>query len=187
MDFYRQFMPDDDARKFVRACEALQPPGNAAKLIMHQCRRLVLLAQEVGDAKPNRHSLQLLFLLICAEAVAKLADGRLTGSRKAVQTFFRDHVPSSEQDLVSQRFRESGTLSPLSLQQAVNVLYDVRCSVAHEGDYWGFNLGSGLDWTLTGYRHIESHLAVAELIRIIVEGSVIAARKCLASSPSGNL
>src|SRR5438477_9073564 len=101
--FYSRFFTStNEACSFVDACEAQRPPHNAAKLIMHQGQRLVSLAEDVPRIRPKRESLQIFFLAVCAEAVAKLHAGPSVSlrSRQAVREFFCRLVPEPHRELL---------------------------------------------------------------------------------------
>ena len=87
------FASVDDARGFVETLEALcnGDPRHPAKIMMHQTQRLISLADDLPSIRPNNETLQLLFLLIYAEHIAKLFKD-FTGegqSRAYVRNFFR--------------------------------------------------------------------------------------------------
>jgi len=64
------------------------PPRNIAKLIMHQGQRLVSLAEDVLRIRPKRESMQVFFLVVCGEAVAKLM--LVPKTRSGLATLFRE-------------------------------------------------------------------------------------------------
>jgi hypothetical protein len=142
LSFYVSFFTSTDkARKFVEACEAQPAEANRAKIIMHQTQRLVSIADKIPQIRPGRVALQILFLIVCAECVAKLyKDFKGEGkSHEHVQIFFNDLLTDDDKELIGNGFRtiDSG---PLGLKAAVDVLYAVRCDVVHEGQYWAFSL-----------------------------------------------
>jgi len=179
--FYQPFFPSsEEARKFVDDCEAQSPPSNVAKLIMHQGQRLVSLAQEIPTIRPSRESLQVFFLIVCAEAIAKLdaSGGAALGSRRAVRDFFSSCVPDPSRSRFGDGFT-SHSHTPLGPQGAADILYDVRCDVAHKGNYWGFTLKHGGTPMLTSAPPVIAHLTIEELIQIVVHGCIAAARRHL--------
>jgi hypothetical protein len=147
--FYSPFLGSEtDARALVTPLEALRlgDARHPAKIMMHQTQRLVSLADDLPTIRPGNETLQLLFLLICAEHVAKLAhnfdrDGK---SKIYVQNFFRWFFLPEQQQQLSAGITNHDH-DPLSLRQAVDALYDVRCDVVHEGKYWGFHFRGGED------------------------------------------
>ncbi|MBD3671243.1 MAG: hypothetical protein HUJ29_10750 [Gammaproteobacteria bacterium] len=75
INFYEPFFPNrDDATSFVEKYEELCPDGKAhtAKIMMHQTQRLVSLADDIPNIRAGNETLPLLFLLVCAEHIAKL-------------------------------------------------------------------------------------------------------------------
>ena len=74
---YESFLADaldDPARAkdlYARACATDSTP----KVILHQTARLVSLADWMDEVAPSRPALKILFLIILAEAVAKMAFG----------------------------------------------------------------------------------------------------------------
>jgi hypothetical protein len=175
--FYRPyFQSDPDAASFVDRCEAQRPPYNAAKLIMHQTRRLIHLANNIPQIEPKRESLQLLFLIICAECVAKLhqgfsADGQ---SRRHVRLFFNTLLPAAYREKLCNGF-VSTTYKPLRLRRIIDLLYDVRCDVVHEGRYWMFTLHDGSTDMLNVDPNFIARLSIEELRDIIIQGCIAAA------------
>ena len=92
--FEPHFESYEATHKFVSACEAGK--GKPPMLMMHQTKRLVTLADDIGKAQ-KKDSLRVLFLLICAEAVAKLHHG-FTGEGQSqfyTQKFFHEFFVSS--------------------------------------------------------------------------------------------
>ena len=220
IEFYRRFFPSfEGAEEFVQACEAQDPPNNTAKLIMHQGQRLISLAEEIPKLRPARPALQVFFLVVCAEAVAKLEEGAAPegGSRKAVRRFFKELVPEDEQLALSRglkryksteglhprpddpkkraadvkRIREVGSEVLLKerdlerLQEVVDFLYDVRCSVAHEGKYWEVGLGIEGQWVFSlpsfqGKEYVvRAKITADQLCTVVAQGCIQAARRSL--------
>jgi hypothetical protein len=102
VSFYEPFFDGlEGARRFVENLERINDPDlrpHKAKIMMHQTQRLVSLADEIVELRSGRQSLQLLFLMICAENVAKLFDdfdgeGK---SRHYVREFFATHVAGDD-------------------------------------------------------------------------------------------
>ena len=205
IDFYKKcFASRGEAEAFVKACESQEPPNNTAKIIMHQGQRLVSLAEDMPKLRPGRESLQVFFLIVCAEAVSKLDAGSLSGmkSKEAVIRFFKELVPEGQQHRLAdglrrrkqdedrRRVREPlewmKSITPEErmlrrLVEAVEVLYAVRCSVAHEGVYWEISFKSGNlgmlsivnDWVTT------ASITMEELCNVVAHGCVKAAQKHL--------
>jgi hypothetical protein len=93
IDFFKQYFPDMQAvEHFVNKCESLTPSdsNHKAKIMLHQTQRLISIADDLPTLRPKRESLQLLFLIVCAEHISKLHYGfKGEGqSRKYVKRFF---------------------------------------------------------------------------------------------------
>ena len=205
VDFYESYLASRvEAEGFVNSCEEQEPPNNKAKIIMHQGQRLVSLAQEIPKLRPNRESLQVFFLVVCAEAVSKLdADSTSGGSKAAVVRFFKEFVPADQQLTLANGVRRrqhtderrtsgsEGTdwMNPASgeeraqrqLADAVDVLYAVRNSVAHEGNYWDFSLRSGDVRMLSIVEGwvVNSNITISSLCSVVAHGCIEVARRNL--------
>jgi hypothetical protein len=174
--FYRPFFRSDiDARAFVAPVEALRlgDARHPAKIMMHQAQRLVSLADDLPSIRKGNETLQLLFLLVCAEHIAKLAHNfnREGSSRTYVQNFFRWFLSPEQQRQLSVGITKHG-YDPLSLRQAVDALYDVRCDVVREGRYWGFHFRIGEDPILNCDPDVIVSLSLGEFRRLVVIGCV---------------
>jgi hypothetical protein len=81
--------------------------------------------------------------MICAEHISKLHEhvGAEGKSRYFTRKFFVDHVLDEDKRHIMEGFVRHGSsgLQISSLDEAINGLYDVRCSVVHEGKYWNFH------------------------------------------------
>ena len=179
LSFYRPFFGNEDqVRDFVASVETLGPDDrrHAAKIMMHQTLRLVSLADKVPLILKNSEALQLLFLLVCAEHIAKLADNydKDGKSQTYVQNFFSWFLSPEQQQQLS--FGITGPdREPFTLQQVVKALYDVRCDVVHEGKYWDFQFKSG-DCPLLSDMIVS--LTLAEFRWILVMGCIKAIQTC---------
>jgi hypothetical protein len=117
--------------------------------------------------------LPLLFLLICAENIAKLANNfdREDKSKQYVRNFFNWFLSPEEQDKLCSNISKHDRRS-LSLQEAIDALYEVRCDVVHEGKYWGFHFHDGA----TPMINLESDVVVSltfETFRsLVVKGCI---------------
>jgi len=175
LDFYRPYFPSEsEARLFIGDCE--KSSDAAAMLIMHQAARLVTISKKMAEIQPGRDALELLFLLICAENVSKLHDdfhdeGK---SRHYVQTFFSQFLSNSEKAQIEEKFLTLD-LGLMNLGQIIDVLYDTRCDVVHEGKYWGFSFSSYGVSTATVETPVLTRMSIEELRSIVVNGCVRAA------------
>ncbi|MGC9982101.1 MAG: hypothetical protein ABSF35_00600 [Polyangia bacterium] len=176
LDFYQPYFPSEsEARRFIGDCE--KSSDDAAMLIMHQAARLVTISKKMAEIQPRRDALALLFLLICAENVSKLHDdfhdeGK---SRHYVQTFFSQFLSNSEKAQIEEKFLTLD-LGLMSLGQIIDVLYDTRCDVVHEGKYWGFSFSSHGVPTATVETPVLTRMSIDEFRSIVVNGCVQAAR-----------
>lgn len=178
LSFYAMFFDaPDQAGHFVQQCEDARPLRHPSRIIMHQCCRLVTLARDVVELRPAHHGLQVLFLLICAEATTKLHAGNTArdGSRSAVLSFFEDLLPEPAKQQLINGFRKQPD-DVATLRYIANNLYDVRCDVAHEGDYWSvFFSRDGVPTTSRGWPLVAT-LSIESFTTIIVDGCIAAAR-----------
>src|SRR5689334_12003648 len=91
--FMPYFSSPESVHEFVQRCEQLDGP-HPAKLMMHQTQRLVSLADEAPQLPSGGESLKVLFLIVCAENIAKLHDDFADEghSKKFVRQFFDQFV-----------------------------------------------------------------------------------------------
>ena len=174
--FYSPFFESDgDARAFVTPLEALDlgDARHQAKIMMHQAQRLVSLADDLPKIRKGNETLQLLFLLVCAEHIAKLAHNfdREGLSRTYVQNFFRWFLSQEQQQQLSVGITKHDH-NPLSLRQAVDALYHVRCDVVHEGKYWGFQFRVREDPILNCEPDVIVSLTLCEFRQLVVKGCI---------------
>ena len=180
LDFYRPHVEsEEDLRTFVTAC-ADQVGPHASKIIMHQVRRLVLLADDTHQLRPGRDSLAVFWYVVCAEAVSKLqADKSDEGlSRQHVRRFFCELASPTDRDSLAGGFKHLEDLRPMTVSEAAGILYDVRCSVAHEGNYWEFTMAQGIDMINVAQPAIVS-ITLGELRDLVVRTGVTAAKSRL--------
>ncbi len=92
--FYASAFPNaGDSVRFFEEVEALPSASRQrVKAVLHQAARMLWLADRIDDVARGRPALQILFFLIAAEAVAKLAfnfshEGK---SRHYVHRFFEE-------------------------------------------------------------------------------------------------
>src|SRR5205823_5785011 len=129
---------------FVDACEAQRPPQQRREA-HHAPGPKARLARRGRSENPAEAGVAAdFFLAVCAEAVAKLHAGPSVSlrSRQAVREFFCRLVPEPHRELLGEGFRTYRHY-PLGTSAVADVLYEVRCSVAHEGSYWDFALHDG--------------------------------------------
>jgi hypothetical protein len=171
------------ARAFVDAAEA-KPPAN---LIVHQTARMIRLAGLMANVEPDRPALQLLFLIIAAETAAKLYCGHQGEgeSKRHVRKFFEDISDDRARARLGEAFAAIENFEFLSTRDSIDLLYEVRCDVVHEGRYWFFDLPirvSDLDQgderaMLHRDRGVIPRISVEEIRRLVLEGAVAACEK----------
>lgn len=183
--FYAEvFSSLDAAKAFYKQLEGLSPEKNAAKIVLHQAARMVWLADQIDEVARGRPALQILFYLIAAELVAKITfhfegEGE---SRNYVRRFFAEICSNDTRAKLSKSFSKTHSV-PLSSQDAVDLLYSIRCDVAHEGKYSSFHLPLSSDafpqLTIVGEESFVAQLTIQELRRMVLEGAVMASQKLL--------
>src|ERR1700731_89786 len=164
--------------------EAVAPSGvySDAKIILHQTARMVWLADKVEDGALGRPAFQILFYLTAAELVAKIVakyEGEAE-SKKHVQKFFSEICESSQKERLEKAFRTVGG-SFVTLEEAINYLYRIRCDVVHRGQYYMFSLPPTMtDIPLlsgSGNNNLIAEITLPELRQIILQGAVLAAKQ----------
>ncbi len=181
LKFYEPFFEDrQSAIQFVERCENLTPENSnhIAKIMMHQTQRLLSIANDMPQIRPQREVLQLLFVLICAENIAKLHDDYTDEgkSRYYVRKFFESFLSDSYQKKIGNGFidNEDNLLRPLGLRKAIDILYDVRCDVVHEGNYWGLSFHDGRMPMVNVEPNVNVYIRFEELKDIVVYGCITA-------------
>ena len=178
--FYKPFFPSERlARDFVVPFEALPlgDPRHPAKIMMHQVQRLVSLADDIPSIRKGNETLPLLFLLICVEDIAKLCDDFVgEGQSKAyVRNFFEWFLLPQEQKELCIRITNHEQTS-LSLRDAVDMFYDVRCDIVHEGKYWGFHFQCGATPMMSCDPDVTLSLSLKDFRGVVVRGCIKAIR-----------
>ena len=178
MRFFRPHFPSEEALlRFIEPLEALArgDPHHPAKIMMHQTQRLISIADELPAIRNRQESLQLLFLLICAENIAKM-HGHFIGERQSrayVRRFFEELVSLDDRQLLERSFATHAGRA-ISLRKIVDILYDVRCDVVHEGKYWGFQFHDGQTAMLNIDPDVNVSIQLSELRNIAVRGCIAA-------------
>ena len=172
----------DASTKFFETIRSLPDSKKDAKIVLHQAGRVVWLADRIDEVARGRPAFQILFYLVAAELVAKIAAGYEGEgqSRSHVQKFFTEICSSESKQRLSRAFRHAGGVH-LSLTSAVDLLYDVRCDVVHRGLYYTFSLQrSGSSMPMLSNVHEYSPIAqisLLELRQIVLEGAALAAKR----------
>ncbi len=178
VDFFAEFFDSwEDAEAFVEPLEALdseRDKRHPAKVMMHQTQRLVSLADDLPKIRQDSaEGLRLLFLLICAEHIAKMHDDfhRDGKSRSYVRQFFEQHLSAADKNRLQNGIRDNSNRSS-TLKAASDALYDIRCDVVHEGNYWGFVPATDGTPMLSADAKIIVRLSFEELRTIVVRGCI---------------
>ncbi len=176
IDFYEPFfISKDEAVSFVNKYEELCPGGAAhtAKIIMHQTKRLVSLADDIPNIRKGNETIPLLFLLVCAEHTAKLyhnfeSEGQ---SKVYVRRFFNEFVNEDDKRVISTGITKHDR-KPLPIQDAIDILYSVRCDLVHEGRYWGFHFHDGKMPILGTDPDVITSITFSTFREIVVRGCI---------------
>ena len=176
LPFFESFFPTrTEARVFVESLEALRlsDPRHQAKIMMHQTQRLISLSDDLPQIRKGNEGLRLLFLLVCAENIAKLANKyEGEGQSKAyARNFFIWFLTPGEQEILCVGITHHDR-RPLSLQQAIDALYGVRCDVVHEGKYWGFHFNDGKTPMLNTEPDVIVSLTLEDFRALVVRGCI---------------
>jgi hypothetical protein len=182
------FPTADLAQEFVACVRAIPASTSQAKIVLHQGARMLWLADQIDIVARRRPAFQILFFVIAAEAIAKIVysfpgEGQ---SKAHVNKFFLDICGPIQRSALAATFARTPPGPRLTAEEAVDVLYDVRCDIAHRGRYYEFALREpGEPPMLTPYDggHITALAGVADLRRIVAEGAV---RGSVRLSPPGN-
>lgn len=177
LDFYISFFPEQKgAEKFIELCEGQQPPNNLAKILMHQAKRLITLADDILNIRPHEESLQILFLIMCTENISKLHDSyyKEGKSRYYVHRFFEKFLSNDDKRILGNGFIDMDDihLNPLGLKKVVDMLYDIRCDVVHEGNYSFFSFHNGKYPIQNTDPAVKANLKYIDVRNIIVRGRI---------------
>jgi hypothetical protein len=189
-EFYRPLFPTEaECKQFSDRVENAPDSQRPVKEVFHQAARLTWLGDRINEIAAGRPALQILFYLITAETIAKLTyrfEGR-GRSREYVHAFFEKLCSSGDQSILANAFSESPSRRALSLSEAVDLLYDVRCDVAHRGMYYVFNLPiEGHDYpelVILGDMSVETMLTLGTLRQIVLRGAVRACSMIMGDEP----
>jgi len=179
-EFYSPaFGTKEEAETFHRELQSLSPPDNAPMVTYHQAARMIWLGDQIDTVARGRPAFQILFLIVAAELVPKMVYN-FTGEGKSgeyVHRFFDEIcAPAHRRLLANAFFRPEGSLTS---EEAVTLLYKVRCDVVHRGQYYGFALRMGQYPMMTGIDNISTKITLGDLRRIVLEGAVLGCRRML--------
>ncbi|MCX5814558.1 MAG: hypothetical protein NT178_18750 [Proteobacteria bacterium] len=176
--FEPHFIDSHAAEHFVNRCELLTPShsNHKAKIMMHQTQRLVSIADDIPILRPRRESLPLLFLMICVEHISKLHDSFADEgqSRKYVRRFFNQFLSQPDKEKLEASFLDYNAtpMVGLNLGKVVDLLYDLRCDVVHEGKYWTFFFSDGRTPIVNVDPDVNVYLTLIDLGDIVVRGCI---------------
>jgi len=176
INFYQPFFENHQkACQFVERIENLSPKDEKfqAKIMMHHAQRLVSLSDDLPKIRARRESLQLFFLLVCAEHISKLhSNYKKEGqSRAHTRRFFEELVPSANRAKLKNGFSHLD-LRPLNLREIVDLLYNVRCDVVHEGNYWDFHFYDGKNSEVNTSPDVIVYITIKQFRNIVVRGCI---------------
>jgi len=153
-----------------------------AKIIIHQAARMLWLSDQIDEVARGRPALQILFFIIAAEAVSKLqADFEGEGqSRFHVRRFFLELCSDELRSRLAPAFQSNG--SWLTPTEAVDLLYDLRCDVAHRGQYYNLHLprpesDESHQFVTWKGKQLIAFIPATQLRQIVLEGAVLAAKR----------
>lgn len=181
--FYRPYFDSERLlSNFVETCEGLEPADNRhrAKIMMHQGQRLISLSENAASLEAEKDPLKLFFLIVCAEAVAKLhADYKKEGkSKQFVRDFFHAFCTDEEKSALLKGIEICR--SKPDFDDVIDALYRIRCDVVHEGRYWGFSFATAkIKSMITGHagRVMKVTITYNELKNIVCNGVIRATRE----------
>lgn len=185
LDFYRTYFPNDEALKcFVGGCEQLEfhDPRHRAKVMMHQGKRLLTIADAMEAVVSGRQPLKLLFLLIASENISKLHADYHGGSdsKLYVKRFFNQFCTAEDKSAITCGIERTGQES--TLDDLISILYDIRCDVVHEGTYWGFDFATPESPSmLTGIHDqvVRVKMRYEEFRDIVARGIIVATQQVI--------
>src|SRR5687768_11377696 len=92
-------------------------------------------------------------------------------SRAYVRRFFALFVVGDDRATMEAAFKDHSPAN-LTVQQAVDALYDVRCDVVHEGKYWGFHFADDDAAMLNSEPDITVGITLDVFRQIVVRGCI---------------
>jgi hypothetical protein len=187
--FYRPYFESEKQFvDFIAICEGLEHDDkkHRAKIMMHQGQRLISLSAHAAALDGDKDPLKLFFLIVCAEAVAKLyADYKNEGqSKKFVRYFYQRFCMDGEKRALLEGLELCG-VKP-ALEKVIDALYRVRCDVVHEGQYWGFSFATAKHRSMLSGREgqvMRVAMTYDELKSIVCNGVIRATKQIAGISP----
>jgi len=185
--FFKPYIGNErQTRDFINKFENISDEKNNAWLMLNQTERLISLGEAIHDKVKPRDSILVLFLIICAEAVAKLyhnfqGEG---GSLSYTKLFFTEFCEPEDLKILegklSTRKINSVEKKNLSADDIINYFYRIRCSVVHEGVYWEFDFKGSDKNTIYGvptYKNKEiiyAEIDYKTFRDIVIKGAIMA-------------
>jgi len=178
-----------ETEAFVEECEKASEDKQNVRFIISQTERLITLGEKIYKVEKN-DPLRLLFLFVCAEAVAKLYH-KFNGEAKSkeyTKIFFEKlccfHDFKKLDNSLSIAKLGGINKRSLSASKVIDFLYKVRCSVVHEGVYWEFSFFKrNEDFYATPIEktgeQVYSKLKYEELKKIVVNGVISSVKNLL--------
>ena len=178
----------ENVTDFIEKLERINDPTiilHRAKIMMHQTQRIITLADDIIQIREGKDSLQLFFVLTCAENIAKLyhhfdQEGK---SKEYVRRFFSEFIVDNDRTVLENSFfRLDGT--QFNIKSVVDCLYSVRCDVVHEGRYWGFHFHDGQTLMINMSPDVTVHITFSEFRAIVIRGCVYAIQNYVEANSS---
>jgi hypothetical protein len=154
-----------------------------SKRVLQQTQRLLELAEDMQQIRPERDALSLLWCSVCAESVSRIESGDQSseGAGKHARRFFLQLLPPSEREELAKSFVD-GAGHAVGLKAGVGALYRVRCLLAHDGEYWSFKFSTdGKPRQLIPAEAVHTSLSRGRFHRLVALGGLETARKLAAS------
>jgi hypothetical protein len=126
---------------------------------------MVWLADRIDAVARGRPALQIMFYMIGAEAVAKLAAGYEGEgkSRAHVRLFFSKYCTAAQRERIRRALEWAVPLPPPSPEAIADYLYKIRCDVVHRGHYFEMTL--------------PAEECILEVRTVVLEGTIRAAQE----------
>ena len=186
-EFYSPaFSTPAEIRAFLEHAQGTAIGVSPATRILHQAARMIWLGDQLEPVAASRPALQVLFYLIAAEASAKLLRGFADEgqSRAHVRLFFEEICSDQHRLALVSGFRLASHAGIAPIRAVVDLLYDIRCDVVHEGRYFEFQMQEpGEPPCISGVRDevITVRMSIRDLRQVVLEGAVRAARQAMGS------
>lgn len=139
------FPSQSEANAFIRKCSKKKKTSRA--LLLTQW--LTNIADDIENIKPGRPALKIVFLIILAESVEKILNSKATSPRRAFKAFF-SKTNQDDRIMLLKGIRNFSTNSGnLRFNTILDILYNLRNRVFHEGLYFDFHLNDKAEENMT--------------------------------------